>query len=121
MSEKGGPDDNAKELLQMMAVENNVDVIVTGFHGRKGKKADPTVMGTAVQFMSVHATKPCLILKDPKKRSERIHGYLYAVLVDGSEKSMHALKLAIKMMGPHDKIKTVSAAQANIDIDKVKY
>ena len=45
---------------------------------------------------------------------------MFAVLVDGSNKSMHALKLAIKMMGPNDKIKTVSAAQANIDIAKVK-
>lgn len=63
---------SAKEMLQTMAVENNADIIVTGFHGRKGQKEDPTVMGTAVQYMSTHATKPCLILKKPKKRSEKI-------------------------------------------------
>ena len=65
--------------------------MVTGYHGRKGPKKDPTVMGSAVQWMSIHADRPLLILKDPKKRSERVDGYLYAVLVDGSKKSMEAL------------------------------
>ena len=93
-----------------MAVENQADVMVTGHHGRKGIKEDPTVMGTAVQYLSTHATKPVLIMKDPKKRSERIDGYLFAVCVDGSNLSMKALDLAIRMLGPNDKIKTVSAA-----------
>ena len=59
-------------------------------------------------------------MKDPKKRSERVDGYLFACLVDGSNLSLKALDLAIRMLGPNDKIKTISAAQSNIDIDKVK-
>jgi len=31
-----------------MAEEVNIDINVVGFHGRKGPKVDPTVMGTAV-------------------------------------------------------------------------
>lgn len=41
-----------KMVLNRMAVEHNVDVTVVGFHGRKGPKDDPTVMGSAVQFMA---------------------------------------------------------------------
>lgn len=44
---------------------------VVGFHGRKGPKADPTVMGTAVQYMATNTTQPILILKRPKRRSEK--------------------------------------------------
>ena len=43
----------AKEVLVQMANELNVDIIVVGFHGRKGPKEDPTIMGSAVQFVSV--------------------------------------------------------------------
>lgn len=35
-----------------MALENNVDITVVGFHGRKGLKEDRTVMGTAVQHIA---------------------------------------------------------------------
>ena len=72
MKDDGSPNNTAKEILQRMAVENNADVLVTGSHGRKGEKEDPTVMGTAVQYLSVYATKPVLIMKRPKKRSDRI-------------------------------------------------
>jgi len=47
---------------------------VVGYHGRKGPKEDPTVMGTAVQYMSVHAAAPVLILKDPIGRDKKIGG-----------------------------------------------
>jgi len=40
--------ETAKEHLNQMALECEVDVTVVGFHGRKGPKADPTVMGSAV-------------------------------------------------------------------------
>ncbi len=45
---------------------------------------------------------------------------MFACLVDGSNLSMRALELAIRMLGPNDRIKTVSAAQSNIDIEKVR-
>jgi len=35
-----------------MANEHHIDVTVCGYHGRKGEKEDPTVMGTAVQHMA---------------------------------------------------------------------
>ena len=42
------PGDTAKSLLLEMASLYKADVLVTGFHGRKGIKEDPTIMGTAV-------------------------------------------------------------------------
>jgi hypothetical protein len=43
---KGG--ETPKLILNRMAQENKMDIIVVGNHGRKGPKADPTVMGSAV-------------------------------------------------------------------------
>lgn len=83
--------DNAKNLLLELASLHNADLLVTGYHGRKGPKEDPTVMGTAVQYMSVWATVPIMIIKDPHTRDQRPNGYRFAVCVDGSEQSLKAL------------------------------
>jgi len=40
--------ENIKAILNRLASENNIDVTVVGFHGRKGPKADSTVMGSAI-------------------------------------------------------------------------
>ena len=91
MIEKNG--DTAKELLNQIAFENKVDLAVVGYHGRKGPKEDPTVMGTAVQYMAVHAQAPVLILKDPIGRDKKIGGqYVFGCCVDGSSKSLKASK-----------------------------
>lgn len=49
MSEPGV---STKELLQNIAWECRADITVVGFHGRKGLKEDPTVMGTAVRYLT---------------------------------------------------------------------
>lgn len=83
MIEKKG--DSAKELLNQIAFDNKVDLTVVGYHGRKGPKDDPTVMGSAVQYMAVHSQGPILILKDPIGRDKKHHGqYVFACCVDGS-------------------------------------
>ena len=53
MDEKKG--ESAKELLNKIDKENKVDIAVVGYHGRKGPKEDPTVMGSAVQFMAIQS------------------------------------------------------------------
>ena len=45
---------------------------------------------------------------------------MYACLVDGSKKSLKALELAIRMLGPNDRIHTISAAQPNICVEKLQ-
>jgi hypothetical protein len=84
---------SAKEVLVGLAHENDIDVMVVGFHGRKGVKDDPTIMGSAVQYMSINCEKPIMVIKDPHQRSERPNGYLFAVCVDGSDNSIRALNM----------------------------
>ena len=72
--------------------EVKAEITVVGFHGRKGLKEDPTVMGSAVQHLSTESTNPVLIIKDPKLRENSPEGvYRFGVCIDGSEKSMEAL------------------------------
>jgi len=54
-------------------------------------------MGTAVQYMSIYAVTPILIVKDPHSRETRPNGYRYACCVDGSEQSLKALQFATQL------------------------
>ena len=82
----------AKDLLQKASSERNVDVMCVGFHGRKGLKSDPTVMGTAVQYLAMNSTVPIFILKDPVERKDKEDGtYKFSVAIDGSAQSLKAI------------------------------
>lgn len=82
-------ENTAKSLLTSIATKRKVDISVVGFHGRKGPKADPTIMGSAVQFMSVNTTQPIMILKRPKRRNQKEKGaYNHALCCDGSAQSL---------------------------------
>jgi hypothetical protein len=66
--------------------------MVVGMHGRKGLKSDPTVLGSAVQYLSVNAVCPVLMVKKLINRADKAGGkYRWAVLSDGSEKSLKSL------------------------------
>ena len=64
-----------KEILHGIADENKADVTVVGYHGRKGPKEDPTIMGTAVQYLAVNSNTPVLIIKTLITRKERPEGF----------------------------------------------
>lgn len=69
-----------------MARSHDIDLTVVGFHGRKGEKEDPTVMGTAVQYMAQQAAGPILIVKDGLTRKNSPDGfYKFGILIDGSK------------------------------------
>ena len=104
-----------------MARECAANLTVVGYHGRKGPKVDPTIMGSAVQFMSLNSATPVLIVKDPKTREESPDGFFtMAVLCDGSKKSLDALALMSRMKSPQDRIYVIICEQANIDSKKIK-
>ena len=80
-------------------------MIVVGGHGRKGEKKDETVLGTAVQFLSLDQRFPCLIVKDRKPRTEKPDGCLrYGVCFDSSDKAKKALETVLSMMSKTDKL-----------------
>mmetsp|Transcript_5537 Transcript_5537/g.9448 ORF Transcript_5537/g.9448 Transcript_5537/m.9448 type:complete len:188 (-) Transcript_5537:96-659(-) len=103
-----------------MAQKQNASIIVVGTHGRKGPKADPTVMGSAVQYLSVETCRPVFIVKDPHVAKDRPDGFRYAACVDGSKKSLDALKMICDLKRPIDKITVITCEQANIDTAFVK-
>lgn len=120
IEEKIGESETAKEVLNNIAKERHATLMVVGQHGRKGAKADPTIMGTAVQYLSVRSAAPVLIIKDPITREQRPDGFVMAVCIDGSKKSLAALDLICAMKHPNDRVKVIIAEQENIDTFKVK-
>ena len=99
MKDEGGP--TAKELLNDAAARLNANVCVVGYHGRKGPKKDPTVMGTAVQYMGINTAVPVFILKDPIQRKDKENeAFRFAACVDGSAQSLRALTYIAKMKQP---------------------
>lgn len=113
-------DETAKNVLTNLSKELLADITVCGFHGRKGKKEDPTVMGSSVFFMSMHTFTPMMIVKKQILRSERPNGYNFGLCCDGSLKSMKALTLMCQMRSPQDKIHVLICEQANINCAYVK-
>jgi hypothetical protein len=92
-----------KSVLNRIATEKKVDVTVVGYHGRKGPKEDPTIMGSAVQFMAQNSGTSIIIIKDGLNRSNSPDGiFKFGILIDGSKQSMIGLDLLIKMVQPGD-------------------
>lgn len=108
-----------KDVLNGMAKKVHADVAVVGYHGRKGPKEDPTLMGSAVQYLSTRSEAPVMIIKDPKTRKDR-GAFVFAVCVDGSIASLNCLDLLIKFRHSDDKVYVIICEQQNIDASKVK-
>jgi len=83
----------AKSVLAAICKECDATISVVGYHGRKGPKEDPTVMGTAVQYLSIQTPSPVMIIKNPIMRKERPNGFTMGCLSDGSKYSLNALNL----------------------------
>ena len=111
----------AKELLNEGAKERNSDIIVVGFHGRKGPKEDPTVLGTAVQYLGLHTACPVFILKKPIARKEvEDRSFRFAAAVDGSAESLKSIDYICKMRQEQDRVEVIICEQANISTNHVK-
>ena len=108
-----------KDVLNGMAKLCHADVAVVGYHGRKGPKEDPTLMGSAVQYLSTKSEAPVMIIKDPKSRKDR-GAFMFAVCVDGSKASIDCLKMLIRFRHSDDKVYVIICEQQNIDSAHVK-
>lgn len=106
-------------VLTNMAKEWKVDITVTGYHGRKGPKEDPTVMGSAIQWMSVHSFTPTMIIKNEILKDTRPDGYYLTICCDGSKKSLKALELASAMKSDKDILHVLICEQSNINSREV--
>ena len=103
-----------------MAQHHKADIVVVGFHGRKGQKEDLTIMGTAVQFMGQKSLLPTMIIKNPSRREDHPNGYTFAAAIDGSQQSIHTLDLLCNLQQGEDKLLVLIYDHENIDVQKVK-
>lgn len=115
------PNASAKKILTGIAGEKGVDVICVGYHGRKGKKGDPTVMGSAVQYLSVNSWVPIFILKEPIDRKDKEDGtYTFACAIDGSEESLKAIPYICQIREKNDKVIVITCEQDNINTEHIQ-
>ena len=89
-----------------MAKNLNADVTVVGYHGRKGVKTDPTLMGTAVQYLAIETANPVMILKDPiDRKNKENESFTFAACIDGSAESLHSINYVAQIRSRQDKVK----------------
>jgi hypothetical protein len=83
--------------------------------------SDPTVAGSSVQFLSVNATVPVVIVKDPRTRKQKKSGwYRFAVCFDTSEKACEVLRFTLNMMRAEDHIAIICVKELRIDMNQVE-
>lgn len=116
------PGKTVKEQILDIVARNKADFLVVGYHGRKGPKQDPTVMGTAVQHIALNAVCPIFIIKDLQDRStKKDGGYTWLIGVDGSDKSFKAYHEAVKVMDKkRDTVFAVSVKTQGLNLEAAK-
>jgi len=88
-----------KDHIIKIAEEYRTDILVLGYHGRKGPKEDPTLLGSNVDLIARNPSCPILIIKREENRKEKeSQGYRFLVCCDGREKSIKALNTVIGLM-----------------------
>lgn len=95
---------------------------MVGNHGRKGPKQDETILGSGIQYLSLNAKFPCMIIKDRKERSQKPDGCLrYGVCFDGSQKAKKALSICLSVMKLTDKLTSITVhEQGMLSDDAIK-
>lgn len=115
------PAKGTKETLWALAHQNHATIMVTGYNGVKGPKADMTIAGSAVQYMALNSSLPVLVIKDPRPRTIKPDGlYRYAVCYDGSDQAKYALETACRTMGPEDRLTTITVKEKGVEEEEVR-
>jgi hypothetical protein len=78
---------------------------------------DPTVLGSAVQHLSLNTICPVLMIKDKTLRAQKSGGKLrWAVCTDGSEKSIKALHVLARLLDKsRDEVLALTVISKGID------
>ncbi len=111
-----------KEHVCDMAKRSEATIMAVGWHGRKGPKTDPTIMGSAVQHISINPPCPVLILKDAIARKDKERGaFRWAVLVDGSPKSWAMFRFVATILDKaKDEVHIITVNKVNTDIKAIQ-
>lgn len=97
-------------------------MIVVGYHGRKGPKADPTVLGSAVHFLGMEAAAPIAVIKVRNTRSDKADGaFRWAVCFDGADCSFVGFEEVAKVMHKgKDIIEIVTVVKSDMNVDEIE-
>jgi nucleotide-binding universal stress UspA family protein len=90
-----------KQILETAKFQG-IDLMVVGYHGRRGPKEDQTVMGSAVDLSLQEGSFSLLIVKNPVSRTELHGSFNWVILTDGSSKAAQSFTIAASMMRKRD-------------------
>lgn len=88
----------------------------------KSNFRDPTVLGSAVQHLSLNTFCPVLMIKDKTLRTQKPGGKLrWAVCTDGSEKSMKALHVLARLLDKsRDEVVALTVLSKGLDAQVIQ-
>jgi len=117
----GGGDEDTKSVLVNLTQDQGATIMVCGMHGRKGPKADPTIAGTAVNFLARNCPNPLIIIKDPLTRADKKSGwYRFGVCYDGSNKAIAVLETTLGLMKHEDRLTIITCKESNIQMGQIE-
>mmetsp|Transcript_26646 Transcript_26646/g.23531 ORF Transcript_26646/g.23531 Transcript_26646/m.23531 type:complete len:287 (+) Transcript_26646:17-877(+) len=113
---------STKEQIMKITEEAGSDIMVLGYTGSKGPKEDPTLLGSAVEYMAHNPVCPALVIKTKEDREDKENkSFRWLCCSDGSEKSYDALKHTIKIMDKEiDELIVLVVNLASISVDAVE-
>eukprot|EP00344_Euplotes_crassus_P010409 CAMPEP_0197008506 /NCGR_PEP_ID=MMETSP1380-20130617/45570_1 /TAXON_ID=5936 /ORGANISM="Euplotes crassus, Strain CT5" /LENGTH=232 /DNA_ID=CAMNT_0042429133 /DNA_START=172 /DNA_END=870 /DNA_ORIENTATION=+ len=111
-----------QEQIVELADSYKSDILVLGYHGRKGVKEDPTLLGSNVDLIAHNPVCPLLVIKREENRAEKeTKGFRFVVCIDGRAKSYKALDTIAHIVDKEkDEVIVLTVARVVIDTDAVK-
>lgn len=90
---------STREHIMEITERSNCNILALGYTGSKGPKQDPTLLGSAVEYMAHNPVCPALIVKSNEDRKDKENGaFRWLVCSDGSEKSYKSLRKTIEII-----------------------
>lgn len=104
--EEKGDEFSIKDRILQEAELSKASAIFIGFSGRKGLKADPTLMGSTVRHAVLKTSVPIFITKKLRLREKtRTGGFTYLLCLDGGKKSLKGFEICKKLAtNPNDQV-----------------
>eukprot|EP00344_Euplotes_crassus_P004962 CAMPEP_0196996028 /NCGR_PEP_ID=MMETSP1380-20130617/2017_1 /TAXON_ID=5936 /ORGANISM="Euplotes crassus, Strain CT5" /LENGTH=289 /DNA_ID=CAMNT_0042411875 /DNA_START=13 /DNA_END=882 /DNA_ORIENTATION=+ len=111
-----------QEQIVELSENYRSDILVLGYHGRKGAKEDPTLLGSNVDLMAQNPVCPLLVIKREENREDKENkGFRFVVCIDGRTKSYKALNTVTQVMDKEkDEVIVLTVSREVIDTEAVK-
>jgi len=111
-----------KDKMMEVVSSSEASMLVVGYHGRKGPKQDPTVLGSTVSLLGVNSACPVTIVKVRNTRSNKPNGaFRWAVCFDGAPSSFQGFDMVLKTMDrERDFLEVVTVQISNMDLPKIE-